>query len=121
MTRTSFLLLAAALAALPHFLLAAEPRLEVRQLTTGPLHHFFGYIGHVQNIPWNKSGRYLVALRTPVRDHLPTGEEPAEIILLDAEKDYAAKAVEKSRAWNPQQGTMLYWNPQQQETQCFFN
>src|SRR5262245_16940875 len=99
----------------------AEPRLEVRQLTTGPLHHFFGYIGHVQNIPWNKSGRYIVALRTPVRDHLPAAEEPAEIILLDTETDYAAKAVEKSRAWNPQQGTMLYWNPEQQETQFFFN
>ena len=26
---------------------------EVRQITQGPKHHFFGYIGHVQNIPWN--------------------------------------------------------------------
>ena len=61
-----------------------------RQLTTGPLHHFFGYIGHVQNVPWNKSGRYIVALRTPVRDHLPDGSEPAEIVLLDTQNDYSA-------------------------------
>jgi len=53
--------------------LGADPTLEVRQITTGPLHHFFGYIGHVQNVPWNKSGRYIVALRTSVRDHLPDG------------------------------------------------
>jgi hypothetical protein len=100
---------------------AAPPGLTVRQLTTGPLHHFFGYIGHVQNVPWNKSGRYILALRTPVRDHLPTGSEPAEIVLLDTQKDYAALVVAHSRAWNPQQGTMLYWNPQAQETQFLFN
>ena len=93
----------------------------MRQLTTGPLHHFFGYIGHVQNIPWNQSGRYIVALRTPVRDHLPDGSEPAEIVLLDTQNDYAARVVDQCRAWNPQQGTMLYWNPQAQETQFFFN
>ena len=102
--------------------LAAEPpRLTVRQLTTGPLHHFFGYIGHVQNVPWNRSGRYIVALRTSVREHMPGVDEPAEIVLLDCERDYAARVVERSRAWNPQQGTMLYWNPEQQETQFFFN
>src|SRR6478736_798777 len=102
----TFLLLGPAIAA------GQAIRLEVRQLTTGPLHHFFGYIGHVQNVPWNKSGRYLVALRTPVRDHLPDASEPAEIVLLDAENNYAARVVDRSRAWNPQQGTMLYWNPE---------
>jgi hypothetical protein len=109
------------LASLPGPASAAEPRLEVRQLTTGPLHHFFGYIGHVQNVPWNKSGRYIVALRTSVRDHMPGVDEPAEIVLLDSQRDYAARIVERSRAWNPQQGTMLYWNPEQQETQFSFN
>src|SRR5689334_78312 len=104
---------------LPAF--AASPALEVRQITTGPLHHFFGYIGHVQNVPWNKSGRYVVALRTPVRDHLPDGNEPADIVLLDTANDFAARAIAQSRAWNPQQGTMLYWNPEAQETKLFFN
>src|SRR3954468_9839363 len=100
---------------------AAPARLEVRQLTAGPLHHFFGYIGPVQNVPWNKSGRYIVALRTTVRDHLANGSEPAEIILLDAENNFVPRAVGQTRAWNPQQGTMLYWNPLAQETQFFFN
>jgi hypothetical protein len=100
---------------------AQSPRLTVQQITTGPLHHFFGYIGHVQNIPWNKSGRYILTLRTPVRDHLPAASEPAEIVLLDTENSFAPRVVEQSRAWNPQQGTMLYWNPAAQETQFFFN
>jgi hypothetical protein len=100
---------------------AAPPPLEVRQITTGPLHHFFGYIGHVQNVPWNKSGRYIVALRTAVRDHLPNGSEPADIVLLDTNNEFAPQVVAQSRAWNPQQGTMLYWNPEAQETQFFFN
>src|SRR5262249_21727740 len=101
--------------------LADAPRLEIRQLTTGPQHYFFGYIGHVQNVPWNGSDRYIVALRTSVRDHLPDGSEPAEIVLLDTENNYVPRVVDRSRAWNPQQGTMLYWNPQAQETQFFFN
>jgi hypothetical protein len=101
--------------------IAANPALEVRQLTKGPQHHFFGYIGHVQNIPWNQSGRYILALQTPVRDHLPDANEPADIVLLDTQNDYQSRVVAQSRAWNPQQGTMLYWNPLAQETQFFFN
>src|SRR4051812_40525399 len=100
---------------------AAPPRLGVRPITAGPLDHFFGYIGHVQNVPWNKIGRYIVALRTPVRDHLPDASEPAEIVLLDTKGDFSARVVGQSRAWNPQQGTMLYWNPREQENQLFFN
>ncbi|MGY8690021.1 MAG: hypothetical protein ACKVHP_20090, partial [Verrucomicrobiales bacterium] len=42
-------------------LVAQEPfEISVRPLTSGPQSHFFGYIGHVGNIPWNGNGRYLV-------------------------------------------------------------
>jgi hypothetical protein len=100
---------------------APKTRLEVSQLTSGPLHHFFGYIGHVQNVPWNKNGRYILTLRTSVRDHLPTGDEPADIVLLDTQDNYKPRVIAQTRAWNPQQGTMLYWNPEAQEMQFFFN
>lgn len=94
---------------------------SVRQITDGPDHHFFGYIGHVQTIPWNASGRYVVCLRTSFHDHLPTIEEPAEIVLLDTRNDYQPKVVTMTRGWNLQQGAMLYWNPTAPETQFFFN
>ena len=28
---------------------------SIEQLTFGPRHHFFGYIGHASTIPWNAS------------------------------------------------------------------
>ncbi len=110
----------------PNLSSAAEPPLpvfttEVKQLTTGPKQHFFGYIGHVQNIPWNKSGRYIVALQTDFQDRMPKSGEAADIVLLDATDNYALRVVDQTRAWNPQQGTMLYWNPDAPETQFFFN
>lgn len=99
-----------------------EPRMLTReQITSGPKNHLFGYIGHVGTIPWNASGRYIVALRTEFVDRMPGPDDPAEIILLDTENDYAPRAVDTSRGWNVQQGTMLYWNPADPENQFFFN
>jgi hypothetical protein len=100
---------------------AAPLTLESKQLTTSPKHHFFGYIGHVQNIPWNQSGRHLVALQTDFQERLPRAQDAAEIVLLDSQNNYAVRVVDRTRAWNPQQGTMLYWNPDAPETQFFFN
>ncbi len=100
---------------------AAEFQIRSRQITAGPQNHFFGYIGHVQNIPWNGSDRYLLALRTPFQDHLPDQSEPADIVLIDTENDHAVTKVAETRAWNPQQGTMFYWNPESPDTQFFFN
>ena len=75
----------------------------------------------MQTIPWNKSGRYLVALETPFQERMPEPGEPANIILIDTQRQFAARVVEQTRAWNFQQGTMLYWNPAAAETQFFFN
>ena len=105
---------------------APEPSQEQQlltreQITSGPENHLFGYIGHVGTIPWNASGRYIVALRTEFVDRMPGPDDPAEIILLDTKNDYAIRAVDTSRGWNVQQGTMLYWNPADPENQFFFN
>ena len=96
-------------------------QLEIEQITQGPQNHFFGYIGHVQNIPWNGSERYLLSLRVGFHDRMPSADDAADIVLLDAEDHYAARKVEETRAWNPQQGTMMYWNPDAPDTQFFFN
>ena len=99
-----------------------EPfHLHSKQITFGPKNHFFGYIGHVQNIPWNGDGRYILALRTSFQDHLPDASEPADIILIDTKKQYEVTKIAETRAWNPQQGTMFYWNPEAPTTQFFFN
>jgi len=100
---------------------AAPLDLDAKQITFGPKHHFFGYIGHAGTIPWNQSGRYIVALRSEFQDHLPRPTEAADVVLLDTHHDYAVRVVDQTRAWNLQQGTMLYWNPEAPETQFFFN
>ncbi len=100
--------------------LVAEP-LKGRQITFGPQHHFFGYIGHVQNTPWNGDGRYLVALRTNFQDHMPTAKERADIVLLDAQNNFAVRQIDTTGAWNFQQGTMFYWNPAAPDRELIFN
>jgi hypothetical protein len=95
--------------------------LHVTQLTRGPMHHFFGYIGQARTIPWNEGGRYVIALRTTFQDRMPEPAEPAEVVLIDTARDGAVERVDQSRGWNPQQGTMFYWNPAAPATQVFFN
>ncbi len=99
--------------------LAGEP--QSRQITFGPRHHFFGYIGHVRTVPWNASGRYLAALETEFQDRMPRATDAANVVLLDTQREYAVVPIEKTRAWNFQQGTMLYWRPGAAETELFFN
>jgi len=93
---------------------------QVRQVTHGPAHHFYGYIGHVGNTPWNGNGQYMVLLRTTFQDRMPEPGEAADIVLLDTTDNSVVK-IDETRAWNPQQGTMLYWNPNARNTQFFFN
>ncbi len=91
------------------------------QITRGPKHHFFGYIGHVGNTPWNGDGRYMALLRTAAQDRMPSPADAAEIVLIDTRSNNEETAVERSLAWNPQQGTMLYWNPRAAANELIFN
>ena len=95
--------------------------LEIQQITHGPKHHLFGYIGHALTIPWNKSGRYIVSLRIDFYKRMPIKGEAADIIIIDTLNNYKVTVLDKTLAWNLQQGTMLYWNPNHPETQFFFN
>ena len=95
--------------------------LNIKQITHGPSNHFFGYIGHAKTIPWSRDGRYIVAMRTTFQDHMPGPGESADVILIDTESDYSVEKVDETTGWNPQQGTMFYWNPDSDTSQFFFN
>ena len=95
--------------------------LNIKQITHGPSNHFFGYIGHAKTIPWSHDGRYIVAMRTTFQDHMPGPGESADVILIDTESDYSVEKVDETTGWNPQQGTMFYWNPDSDTSQFFFN
>lgn len=98
-----------------------DVHIEREQITHGPKNHFFGYIGHVGTIPWNASGRYVLALRTDFVDRMPGPDDVAEVLVLDSENGYEARVVDTTRGWNVQQGTMFFWNPASPESQFFFN
>jgi hypothetical protein len=100
---------------------AADQKVTVTQITHGPKHHYFGYIGQSRTIPWNANGRYVLALQVGFQDRLPGASDPADVCLLDAANHHAVRVVDQTRGWNPQQGTMFYWNPEHPETQFFFN
>jgi len=107
----------------PPLIVRAQPAidLKIEQITSGARHHFFGYIGQCQTIPWNASGRYILGMEIGTIDRLPKPEEAATIILIDTHNGNRITRIEKTHAWNPQQGTMFYWNPLAAETQFFFN
>lgn len=100
---------------------AAESGASARQLTSGPRHHFFGYIGQSRTIPWNASGRYVLALETEFQDRMPGAGDAAGVCVIDTRDGNRVRVVDRTLAWNPQQGTMFYWNPEAPETQFFFN
>ena len=52
---------------------------------------------------------------------MPKVGEPAEIVLIDTQENFDVVPLDKIIAWNLQQGTMLYWNPNAPETRFFFN
>jgi hypothetical protein len=52
---------------------------------------------------------------------MPGPQDAAEIVLLDAQKNYAETKLDETRGWNPQQGAMMYWNPEQPSRQFYFN
>lgn len=95
--------------------------LALQQITHGPENHFFGYIGHAGTIPWNGTGRYVVCLRTTFQDHMPGRGESADVCLIDTEENFRVEKIDETAGWNPQQGTMFYWNPRAPDTQLIFN
>jgi len=108
----------------PSPVIQAQPgsiELRIEQITSGPKHHFFGYIGQCQTIPWNASGRYILALEIDEINRLPKPEDAATVILIDTRNGNKIVRVDRTHAWNPQQGTMFYWHPLAAETQFFFN
>ncbi len=109
---------------------ACEPRkepvapafsLELTQLTSGLKHHFFGYIGQCLTSPWNASERYILGMEIDSIHRMPHADEAATIFVLDRQANDQLIYLEKTHAWNPQQGTMFYWNPKQPERQFYFN
>jgi hypothetical protein len=83
-------------------------KLEVEQITRGAKHHFFGYIGQCQTIPWSFDGRYLLAMEIDEIARMPEANESATICLIGTEDQNKMLRIDRTKACNPQQGTMSF-------------
>jgi len=104
LTRRHWLLSAAAL--------AAAPRAEIRVLTSGPKHHFFGYYAVS---PWNRKGDKMLCLESGFQNRMPRPNEAATIMEVNPQTG-EMKPIVETRAWNLQQGCMLNWHPADADT-----
>ena len=82
----------------------------VFSISSGEESHFFGYF---DKSPWNPLDPTVgvLAHRTRLHDQMPLRTEAVEIGLINGEGAFAA--IDKSFAWNFQQGCMLQWKPRE--------
>ncbi len=90
---------------------------EVRQITRGPKHHFFGYYGIS---PWNASEQLLAFLQTDFGAQPVMEEDRASICIMNLESGEVRRVAE-THAWNFQQGTLLHWLPTDPERKIIYN
>ncbi len=81
---------------------------EVRAVTRGPRHHWFGYY---DKTPWDVTGRHMLALEAGFMDRPPGPDDVATVGLIDTADGDAWQPIAGTTAWNWQQGTMLHWLP----------
>jgi hypothetical protein len=86
---------------------SAEPQYPpARAVTGGPKSHFFGYY---DKCPWDRAGRYLLALEIGFCDRQPQPGEALTVGMMDLRDDNRFIPLDSTVAWSWQQGTMLQW------------
>ncbi|MBI2688308.1 MAG: hypothetical protein HYX27_18555 [Acidobacteria bacterium] len=95
--------------------LAAAPRADIRTLTAGPSHHFFGYYAVS---PWNRAGDKMICVESTFQNRMPRPNETADIVEVNPQSG-ATRRITETRAWNLQQGCMLNWSPNDPATILF--
>lgn len=80
---------------------------HARAVTRGPRYHWFGYY---DKCPWSADGRLMLAMEVDFMDRVPTGDDSIRIGVIDLEAGTGEfHALDETRAWCWQQGTMLQW------------
>lgn len=83
-------------------------RFEIRQLTSGPAFHWFGYYDKLQV---DRSCRYVLGMQTSFEMRSPGPSDEIKIGVIDLKKKNSWREIGKSSAWSWQQGCMLQWIP----------
>jgi hypothetical protein len=96
----------------------APTRFPARAVTAGPKHHFFGYY---DKCPWDRTGRYLLAMEIGFHDRQPKPGEELTVGMVDLRDKDRYVPFADTPAWCWQQGTMLQWLGSAPEKQVVYN
>ena len=92
--------------------------MPVRQVTTGPMAHFFGYY---DKCPWNATGRYLLVHQSDFCDRQPAPGEKLRIGRIDTSDGDRLEILDETAAWSWQQGAMLQWLGSSPDRELIYN
>ena len=81
---------------------------NVRPITSGPRHHWFGYYDKLQFDP---SSRYVLAMEVDFEQRSPSAEDLIRVGMIDLADGDRWIELGQTRAWCWQQGCMLQWIP----------
>jgi hypothetical protein len=93
-------------------------KLPARAVTRGPRHHWFGYY---DKTPWDRTGRYLLAMGTAFCDRQPGPEDAIEVGMVDLTQNNGWVPISSTTAWCWQQGSMLQWLGSAPDREVIFN
>ena len=86
----------------------AENYPPVRNITSGPLQHWFGYYDKLQFDP---SDRFVLANEVAFEHRTPTAYDVIKVSVIDTHNNDSSRRLGTSQAWGWQQGCMLQWLP----------
>jgi len=91
----------------PALIRVSDPEAGGKPAYTG----FFFY----QCLQFDKSGRYLLAMKVYFQNRLVQSSDRADIGVIDLKNKYKWTKIGESTAWNWQQGARLQWRPGREE------
>jgi hypothetical protein len=95
-----------------------EIKLPARAVTRGPKHHWFGYY---DKCPWDRTGRYLLAMENDFADRQPKAGETITLGMVDLKDKDRFIPIAETAAWSWQQGTMLQWLGSAPDSEVVYN
>lgn len=91
----------------------------VRLSPDDPMHEYF--FGYYDKSPWDVTGRYMLCLKAKDTWSSVAPNEPADILLIDTEKENEIIKIATTHSWNVQQGCMAQWLGPKYDQKIIYN
>lgn len=79
---------------------------NIIRISPNDAEYFFGYY---DKSPWDRTDRYILALRVNKAYKVPDSTEEAKVIVFDTKNENAIYEIGSTHCWNTQQGCMAQW------------